>query len=385
MAGLIDYVFWRGDISFESSPFNKVDALIFSQISYLNLKDFIPEGFDEEMVLEDFASFVDVRAQKKLKKTLGPLINPETFDLLMAVSKSERFGKLKLCGFRDIFSKKNCEQFCAFTVKGKGWNCICFRGTDETVIGWKEDFYLGCMDQIPAQKDALIYLGDALDSLKGKFYVAGHSKGGNEAMYVAINATPKQKKKITKVFNFDGPGFVREIIESENFKSVSDKIVSIYPECSIVGMIFHHPSNYDIVESSEFIVMQHDAFSWNILGTDFVKKDKFKDESVFFHATFNQFYSEMSRQQMKSITDKMFGLLLNAGVRTLDDIEEDMLQVSAKVIYELYQLESHERHEIKKVAGMFLKAGKGNFPLFNSFKPLNSKNSGIIKAVEKKD
>ena len=383
MADLIDYVTWRADVTFDYSPFNKIDALIFSQISYLNLKGFVPEDFDDEITLEDFASFVDVRAQKKLKKTLGPLINPETFDLLMAASKSERFGKLKLCGFRDIFSKKNCEQFCAFTVKGKGWNCICFRGTDETIIGWKEDFYLGCMDQIPAQKDALDYFTDALDSLKGKFYVAGHSKGGNEAMYVAINATLKQKKKISKVFNFDGPGFVKETMESENYKNISDKILSVYPECSIVGMIFHHPSNFDIVESSEFIVMQHDAFSWNIMGNDFVKKDKFKDESIFFHATFNQFYAAMSRQEMKNITDKLFDLFLNTGCRTLDDIDDDKLQVSAKVLYELYQLDSRDRKEIKKMAGMFLKAGKGNFPLFNSFKPSISRNSGIIKSLKK--
>jgi len=383
MAGILDYVTWRGDISLDYSPFNKIDALIFSQISYLNLKEFIPESFDEEVPLENFSVFVDLKSEKKLKKTLGPLINPEIYNLLIEAARSERFGELRLCGFREFYSKKNCEQFCAFTVRGKGWNCVCFRGTDDTIIGWKEDFYLGCLDQIPSQKHALEYLSDAMNSLKGKFYTAGHSKGANEAMYVAINALPKQKKRIVNVFNFDGPGFVKEVIESENFKSVSDKIISVYPECSIVGMIFYHPEKFDIVESSEFIVMQHDAFSWNLCGNDFVKKDEFEEESVFFHSTFNQFYSEMSRQQMKDITDKMFDLFLNAGVRTLGDIDKEKLQVSAKVIHGLHQLSGSERKEILNVAGLFLKAGKGNFPLFNSFKPSLSINSGIMKITEK--
>lgn len=368
MNNFLDYLKWRGDLSFEKSPFNKIDALILSQISYLNFKGLIPESFNESILISDFSEMFDSRFEKKLKKYLGTLINQETYDLLVECSRSERFGSLKLCGFRDFYSKKKCEQFAAFTVVNKDWNCVCFRGTDNTIIGWKEDFYLGCVDETFSQKDAVEYFTDATESCKGNFYIAGHSKGGNEALYTAVNSSSKDKKRILKVFNFDGPGLPLKVLNSKEFAQVADRIESVYPECSIVGMIFYHPEKIEIVESSQFLVMQHDAFSWNILGTDFIRKENFEDESVFFHATFNEFYENLTWEEMKLITDKMFGILLSTGCKTLDELDDDKIQNSLKIISELTKLDKADRHEIKKLSNIFIKAGKGNFPLFNSFK-----------------
>ena len=384
MADLIDYVLWRGDVSLKYSPFNKVDALVFSQLSYLNWKGIIPDSFSESVELKVLAELLqDKKVEKKLIKNLGPYINPDTFKLLKLTALSERFKNLTLSGFRDIYSKRYCEQFAAFTVSGIGFNCVCYRGTDETVIGWKEDFELSYMDVIPSQTDALKYLEDSMKSLKGKFYISGHSKGGNNAMYAAINCSDSNKKRISAVYNFDGPGFHRDILESSDYKKVEKKIHSVYPECSIVGMFFEHTDQYEIAESNRHIVMQHDPFSWGITANGFVNKNQFEDESVFFYKTFNQWYAELSRDQLKNITDKMFGIILNTGVETLSDMEKDRLHNSAEILKELLKVDSKDRREVLKIANMFLKAGKGNFPLFDSFKP--SFGSLAEKVFEKRD
>lgn len=369
MSGLVDYVLWRGDVSFSVSPFNKIDALIFSQLVYLNFKGIVPETFDEAVELSQFSEDkIDKKIEKKLAKKLGPYINPENLTLLKVCADSKRFASLKLTAFRDIYSKKNCEQFAAFTVQGKDFSCVCYRGTDETIIGWKEDFALGYMDCIPSQTDALEYLSEAMSKLKGKMILSGHSKGGNNAMYAAFKIADADKKRITSIYNFDGPGFIREILDSSAFKKIAGKIHSVYPECSIVGMFFEHPDNYEIAESSRHIVMQHDPFSWEILGTSFVNKEDFEDESVFFYKTFNKWYSGLSKEQMKSVTDKMFGVILNTGVETLSDMEKDPLHHSGKILNELLKMESKDRRDILNLAKMFIKSGKGNFPLFENFK-----------------
>lgn len=39
MNNLINYLKWRGDLSFDISPLNEVDALIFSELVYLDFRD----------------------------------------------------------------------------------------------------------------------------------------------------------------------------------------------------------------------------------------------------------------------------------------------------------------------------------------------------------
>lgn len=370
MAGLVDYVVWRGDVSLENSPFNVVDALVFSQITYLNLKDFVSESFLDSVELSKMSPIInDKKSVRKLKKHLGPYISPDTYTLLKLCSESKRYGSLKIGGFREVFDKKKCEQFAAFTVSGKNFNCVCYRGTDESIMGWQEDFALSYSDFIPSQIDALEYLKDAMVSLKGKFILSGHSKGGNIAMYSAINGSDKMKKRISNVFNFDGPGFSKEILKSENYQKVSEKIYSVYPECSIVGMFFYHSDKFEIAESSERIVMQHDPFSWSVTPFGFVNKKNFDDESVFFYKTFNKWYAELSLDEIKNVTEKMFGIIYKSGIETLSDMENDKLHNSAKILNELMKIDFKERHEVLKLVSLFLKAGKGNFPLFESFKP----------------
>ena len=46
-SNIFDYIKWRGDLSFEDSPFCEVDSVIFSLISYLNLNGIVSADFEK--------------------------------------------------------------------------------------------------------------------------------------------------------------------------------------------------------------------------------------------------------------------------------------------------------------------------------------------------
>lgn len=179
---LFDYVKWRGDIPFNVSPLNAVDSLILCQLSYLDFGEIVSKEFNSRILLSDAAEkFADDRFEER--KQLGVLINPRTVELLFVCAQSKRFGSLFLTGFRDTYSKKEEEQFSALTFLCIQKNCNfafeAFRGTDDTIIGWKEDFNLAFMSEVKAQKDSLLYLEESIKNLKRfEHFCGGHSKGG---------------------------------------------------------------------------------------------------------------------------------------------------------------------------------------------------------------
>jgi len=273
MANLFDYIFWRGDLDFSLVPFNAVDALLFAQISYMNFDGLIPENFDNSITIKELLKLFKKTPDLSARKNLGMVINPETNDLFEKLAVSKRFQNVKLTGWKNKYSEKTEEQFLAFTALIEDFALIIFRGTDDTLIGWKEDFNLAFEEEVAAQKDALKYIDDfSLINDKLQIKICGHSKGGNLAIYAGAKA--QNDNQISNIYNFDGPGFSKAVLESQDFQKIRNKTKSVYPECSIIGMLFEHFPEYTIVKSTEKLIMQHDAISWQITQNDFDKARK---------------------------------------------------------------------------------------------------------------
>ena len=200
--------------------------------------------------------------------------------MLQKAGKSQRFKNVEIAAFVAKYDHENEEQFSAVTfvlnqggLLEKQQVFVAFRGTDDTIVGWKEDFNLAFLDKVPAQEDASAYLTRAaLSFKKAELFIGGHSKGGNLALYAAAHLEEKAKKNLFAVYNFDGPGFSQETLDSDEFFSIKTKVHSVYPQFSIVGMLFHHYDSYKIVQSDEKLVMQHNPFSWFTLATEFKSK-----------------------------------------------------------------------------------------------------------------
>lgn len=367
MADFFDYLNWRGDLSFEQSPFNKIDALLFAHISYCLFDGVISQSFKKRktfsQVAKDFAAVPDY--EKRIN--IGFLINKRTTELMFRTAETERFRNVELCGFRSIYNEGNVEQFAALTFLIDNQTVIALRGTDDTIVGWKEDFNIAWLPQIPAQKDALEYIKEAADAFKGNFILAGHSKGGNLVINTAVKCGEKIQRRIDKVFNFDGPGFTSDFYELQDYKAVEDRIYSFYPEFSVVGMIFHHPKFYEIVKSDAFAFWQHDAMSWQISGKNFINAGEFTDESKIFYNAFNEWIDKLDTDQKRKFVDTMFCILEASGAKTNNELEKDALKATAKMLTAYAELDKERKKELKDILTMFKDVIADDIPIF---KPL---------------
>ena len=367
MSDFFDYLNWRGDLTFDAVPFNKIDALLLAHLSYCLLDGVVSESFGEKktfaQVAKDFSKLPDY--EKRIN--IGFLINKRTCELMFKTAESQRFRNVELCGFRNIYNEENVEQFSALTFIIEGNPVIAFRGTDDTIVGWKEDFNIAWLPQIPAQKDALDYFNDACSALSGDITLTGHSKGGNLVINTAVNCGKKLQKRVKAVYNFDGPGFEADFFNKEEYKTVEDRIHSFYPGFSVVGMIFHHPEKYEIVKSEGFAFWQHDAMNWQILGADFVNEADFTDESKLFYSAFNEWIDKLDTEQKKQFVETMFFILEASGAKSNNDIEKDALRCSAKMLAAYAEMGKERRKEMKNIMSMFKDVIADDIPIF---KPL---------------
>lgn len=367
MADFFDYLNWRGDLSFEKVPFNKIDALLLAHVTYSIFDGVVPESFSKKKTFAQVARDFTKTADYEERINIGFLINKRTAELMFKCAECERYRNVQLCGFRNIYSEEKTEQFAAVTYLVDGKPVIALRGTDDTITGWKEDFNIAWQDQIPAQKDALLYFKEAAEAFKGSFVLTGHSKGGNLVINTAVKCSKTLQKRIKEIYNFDGPGFSRDFFEQEAYKNVENKIFSFYPGFSVVGMIFHHPKNFEIVKSEGFAFWQHDAMSWQIMGADFINEASFTDESKLFYKAFNEWIDKLDNSQRHNFVDTLFGILEASGAKTNSDIEKEAVKSTAKMIAAYAELDKARRKEMLKILKLFKNVIADDIPIF---KPL---------------
>ncbi len=334
MANHLDYVKWRGDIDFRTVPFNEMDCITLCQIAYLDFSSIICGDFRRRaMTLGEAGKIFFGSTDYKVRSDPGVMINSGTAELFRACCESPRFSSLRVCGFVNKIDLKLEEQFAAVTFSSDlGFNVVIFRGTDDTIVGWKEDFNLGYRDTVPAQKDALRYLWQAASSLRGRFYVGGHSKGGNLAVYASTYAADKVKKRIDAVYNNDGPGFHKDFFDSPEYRSVENRIRTFLPEQSIVGMLFCHGKNYSVVKSDQWGIMQHDPFSWQLCRGGFETAEELSEASIYISTTVNSWMEGLSLKEREEFIETVFKVLSDSRALTNTEFSENKLRSVGNMI-----------------------------------------------------
>ena len=366
---ILDYIIMRGDLSFAQSDFNSVDALILSQIVYNNIDGLISADFKQKITLKELSERFEVLDDYEERCNMGAMINPLSPKLLKSAAESHRFGNIKVCAFVNKIDEAAVEQFCAITYQiEKDRYVVALRGTDDTIAGWHEDFNLGYMDEIPAHKDTRIYICKAMEALKGRFIIAGHSKGGNLSVKGGMCIPKKQIGRLEAVYNFDGPGFFAPVYEQPEFLQIKDRVFSYFPQFCVVGMMFEHTKQYKIAASSADGILQHDPFSWNVLGPQFETAPEFDEASVFFHSSFNTWASRLSPEERKKFINTLFDVIYASGARTNYEIDQNKLICGGKMIARLAELNETERKAVVKAFKMFVKVAKDNIPMFSVFK-----------------
>ena len=328
MASVFDYLDWRGDLRFEQAPLNEVDSMILSQISYIDFEGVVPSEHDGKPIPLLTAMRAYLRRHKGEVPYLGKILPPEVVSLAAKAAKSRRFCDVKLCGYVNRIHRRRQTQFSAITFRlSDGTGYVAYRGTDDTLIGWKENFNMSFMHPVPAQLVAVRYLEGAAATLTGDFYVGGHSKGGNLAVYAAVKCDPSLKGRILSVFNNDGPGFNREFITGTDYQSMRGKLRTIVPQSSVVGMLLEHEETYEVIKSNADGLLQHNGFSWEVLGSAFIHLDTISSESRLIDTTLKSWLNQMTAAEREQFVDSLYNSLSAAGIRTLTDLSADKLKL----------------------------------------------------------
>ncbi len=320
MSNILDYVRWRCDITFDMLPLNEIDSLIFTELSYLPFEHLIPSiDSNKKISLSEAADkFLDIYDENK---SIGAIIPGSLIiRLLRYASKTLRFSDVKVWAYVNDVSPDTEKQFSAMCFSWGKNTFIAFRGTDDTLVGWKEDLNMALYTPIPAQKDGVNYVERIAGLTRDKLYIGGHSKGGNIAVYSALNMSTKYKKRLVSVYNYDGPGFTRKYLDSISDLSIASKIHNVLPSGSIIGRIFDNFGEQIIVKSYNRGVQQHDAFSWSVMGTEFIKVNKFDKNSDEFHELLKSWVYNMPEEDRHKFVESFYRIITSTNASTLSDI-----------------------------------------------------------------
>ena len=374
MRNIIDYVNQYGKMSFQKVPFGDVDSLIFSELAYLKYDIFFrgEAATNNALTLKELSHAPDM--EELFKGLHDPIPNRA---LLFAVANSYRFGSTIVDYYSNLLDEEKEVQFSAVTFFPKGeLPYLAFRGTDETLIGWKEDFNMAFISPVPSQEMGVAYLEQLVPKLYGDFRMGGHSKGGNIAVYTAIKADAVRQDRISAVYSHDGPGFQNELLEDQGYLAISNRIFKTIPQSSIVGLLLQHQETYKVIKSSKLGLLQHDPFSWIVQKGSFVYLDDVDANAMFMNQTLNQWLTDLGEEERKEFINLIFGLFSATEISTVNELTEEWRRVLSGLIEASKELDSETVQFLHQTLRQLMHMGTKNLSVIGRRKKTISKARG---------
>ena len=355
MANVCDYVRWRGDLTLEQSEFNEIDNLILARFSYFPFDKIIREN--EITTIKELSRRFSNQDVTKL-----PILWKDDVELFPLMGNSKRFGGMLATKYINKIDAEQEKQFSAITVlMPNDIIYVSYRGTDNTIVGWKEDFNMSFKSHIASQISAKQYLEEiAKEYPSSKIIIGGHSKGGNIAVYAATFASKDVKDRIINVYNNDGPGFCEDVIETPEYQEILPRVHTYIPQSSIIGRLMNHKEKYTIVESVQRGIMQHDLYSWQVLGKEFITLKKLTNESEFIDKTIKDWLENVEPEKREQVIDAVFEILNTTEAQTMKELKANWF-ANAKTILGTYKnIDSDTKEMVWQTVNELLKVAKNN-------------------------
>lgn len=326
MADFFDYLYWRGDISTSSKKINEIDIALFTQlilIPYYKYIEMPKYKTNESILLSELDSKLN-NYYTELAKTIGLILPSKLINLLQAMSKTKRFQNIKISNYVSDINDLKETQFTAMTIYDNDTYYVVFSGTDDSLVGWKENLNLICDTPTSGQIEATKYL-EYISSFASKIRVLGHSKGGNLALYSLIKSSEETFSKIEKVYNFDGPGLTSEINEREIFKL--RKAILYSADTGIVGHLFNHYEKEVVIKSIHLGLYQHDLFSWEIEVDKFTRLDCRSKDGIHIEKKVNNILDTLNDEDRYEFVSALYKMLVLTNSKTLLELKDKKTQV----------------------------------------------------------
>ncbi len=348
---MMDYVIWRGDIDMNYAPFNVIDALLFASLCYLDFRGVdnhtgrtLAEADRDGLVVDTDHNLFSARKQ-----------------LFEAMARSRRFGECRMHHFISLTDREAEMQFSAICYDlPDGTCCVAFRGTDATVVGWREDMNMSVLDPVPGQEAALYYVQKLLEKDGCRIRMAGHSKGGNLGVYAAAHLSAALQDRISEIWSFDAPGMAPDVFNSEGYRRIAPKIHHYVPQTSIVGLMLEYPRPYTVVHSTASGMQQHDIHSWQVIGTRFEELDSVDENAVTIRDTLHEWVDKSDKKQRAAFVDAAFKILESTNVTTVGELKGEKMKNLRAMISGSRELDPEMKKEFNKLMNLFLSLGADN-------------------------
>ena len=345
MKNIIEYVSEYNHDDFINYPVNPIDILILAELSYFELKKF--GKIYESRLFEKYNLLDDEQIIKKI--TSHTIDKDYNTILLNEIFKSNRFIDLKAAFYTDKKSHKDIVQYASMVFQLGNSYIIAFRGTDMSLLGWEEDMNLAFLDKLPSHDMCVKFLKDVMDQLPqgANIYLTGHSKGGNFATFAATFIASNYQERITKIFDFDGPGYKSNIFKCKQFLNIENKYNKLVPYDSIVGTLMIDYSKYKVVSATGANgISQHSPFRWELDDlNDFVYLPKISKTSRAFDLAFNDWLAKRDDKTKQYYTKAIFDFLHKCGIKDLSQLSGDIIPLFKKAMAQQKKLKKEDKKE----------------------------------------
>lgn len=350
MANIFDYVIWRGDLPIsDGAPFTEVDGLILSRFTYLPFERV-------QMASVDTIGGV-CKVMSRFKETDFHL--KTDLALVQFLAESDRYRKLKITDYVQETDVEKGKQFAAISVHLPTQELyIGFRGTDGTVVGWREDFDMTYKCPVPSQKAALRYATETIEAYPGAdVRIGGHSKGGNLAVYAAAFLPEELQDRVVKVCNYDGPGFLDEALKAEGFQRLKGRVHTYVPQDSIFGRMLFHDEDIEVIKSDEKSIYQHDTFSWEVLGAKMVRCETGVTEMSNINAdSLHKIIENTSPEDRELALDVIFGFVEAGDIDSISELKSSMATNTMPYLKNLVSIRPNQMKSLWNVVTAFVSA-----------------------------
>ena len=352
MKNMLDYIKEFGHVSFEERAFSEIDALVLTELEYLPLEKVVPsdENGENFVTVKEIAEYMQEHKQELFDEN-PMMITQERHEVSQVIADAPRFQSLKFFGVVSVWDKDTTKQFAAVTVEAEpSVRLVVFRGTDETLIGWKEDFLMTYSPLVAAQTDAKEYLAKQASLWGGDLMISGHSKGGNLAIYAAATQEEDVQLRIVDIFCFDSPGLYRSVLETKGYQNIVSLAMRYIPQDSLVGLMLESEVPYVIVKSNATGAMQHSAMTWEIEDGQFIKMEKLTKNSQLNDQTFKKWTESVSDEELELFWNVFFELLFSVGIDTVNDLYGQFMHYVQEFLKAAGNMDEEKRELLTRIA-----------------------------------
>jgi len=353
-------------LGFDQFPFNPVDNIVFSQLSYLPMEGIVPGPNERGWVtIEELAAKYAVIQQDNPEGLSNDITVVDAISVINAIGSAPRYKGCKLFAYTnniDLDQEKQFAAFCAIIGRKRLTRkmLVVYRGTDMTLIGWKESFNMSFITSIPSQKEAVSYLKKTARRCPYPLIIAGHSKGGNLAVYASAFCGKHVQNRITVVYSNDAPGFHKKVIESEGYQAICPRISSFIPQESLIGMLFEHGETPMVIKSTASGPMQHSLCSWEVTYNNMVDAGELTPQSRFIDNIICEWINQIDESQRQQFIQAIYTILVSCDAASVSDLTDDWKNTASGIIKNLINMDKPTKKLMGKIIGDLFKTAREN-------------------------